>query len=130
MRQNQLRYEVNLTVTSVECCSCGALVFMSTDFEERRRRDHKQWYCTSCGTNQHWKQQSDIEKLRADLEAEQKRKMDALSQANELRANLAKEQEAHTRLKKRMKNGVCPCCHRTVSQLARHMKTKHPDFQP
>jgi hypothetical protein len=24
--------------------------------------------------------------------------------------------------------GVCPCCKRTVKQLAAHMKEKHPEF--
>jgi hypothetical protein len=23
---------------------------------------------------------------------------------------------------------VCPCCQRTVSQMARHIKTKHPEY--
>ena len=32
------------------------------------------------------------------------------------------------RLKKRAAAGTCPCCSRTVIQMARHMKTKHPDF--
>lgn len=31
-------------------------------------------------------------------------------------------------LKKRASVGVCPCCHRTVKQMAAHMKSKHPDF--
>lgn len=128
MAANQLRYEVNLTIGSVECCNCGHLIFMSSDFETRRRRDHKMWFCTSCGTTQGWQGKSDIERLRDDLAAEQKRKMDALAQANELRASLAKEQEAAARARKRAKHGVCPCCHRTVAQMARHMKTKHPDF--
>lgn len=35
-----------------------------------------------------------------------------------------------TRLRKRVKAGVCPCCKRTVQQLADHMKSKHPDFKP
>lgn len=34
-----------------------------------------------------------------------------------------------TRIRNRVGNGVCPCCKRTVSQLARHMETKHPDFK-
>lgn len=33
MAQNQLKYEVNLTIGSVECCHCGHLIFMSDDFE-------------------------------------------------------------------------------------------------
>lgn len=32
------------------------------------------------------------------------------------------------RVNKRVAAGVCPCCHRTFKQLARHMKAKHPGF--
>jgi hypothetical protein len=31
-------------------------------------------------------------------------------------------------LKTRAAAGVCPCCHRTVSQMKRHMQSKHPNF--
>lgn len=41
---------------------------------------------------------------------------------------LASEQAKAKRLAKRAAAGVCPCCHRTVAQMARHMKTKHPNF--
>lgn len=34
-----------------------------------------------------------------------------------------------TRTRKRVAAGVCPCCQRTFQQLARHMKTKHPDYR-
>lgn len=33
-----------------------------------------------------------------------------------------------TKIKKRASNGVCPCCNRTFSDLARHMAGKHPGF--
>jgi hypothetical protein len=35
-----------------------------------------------------------------------------------------------TKLKKRAKAGTCPCCKRTFHNMAEHMKTKHPDFDP
>ena len=35
---------------------------------------------------------------------------------------------AHNRLRKRIAAGICPCCHRTVSQLSRHMISKHPGY--
>lgn len=35
-----------------------------------------------------------------------------------------------TRISKRAKAGVCPCCNRTFQQLARHMATQHPQFTP
>jgi hypothetical protein len=57
---------------------------------------------------------------------------------DEIRQAKAKEQEWHSkalaagresgRLKKRAAAGVCPCCNRTVQQMARHMKTAHPTY--
>lgn len=46
-------------------------------------------------------------------------------EAEAARVKLAKEAKA---MKTRVSAGTCPCCHRTVSQMARHMKTKHPNF--
>lgn len=47
-------------------------------------------------------------------------------EAAERRASAAKG--VATRLRNRTAVGLCPCCNRTVSQLARHMKSKHPEF--
>ena len=38
------------------------------------------------------------------------------------------EKAAKTRLKNRIANGVCPCCHRTFANLARHMGKQHPKY--
>lgn len=35
-----------------------------------------------------------------------------------------------TKLKKRAKAGVCPCCSRHFANLERHMASKHPDMDP
>lgn len=35
---------------------------------------------------------------------------------------------AATRARRRAGAGVCPCCNRSFKQLARHMRSKHPDF--
>ena len=47
------------------------------------------------------------------------------------------EQRAHsatkgqlTRARKRAANGVCPCCHRSFENVARHVAKQHPDFKP
>ncbi len=33
-----------------------------------------------------------------------------------------------TRVRKRVGNGVCPCCGRTFKQFAEHMQSKHPEY--
>ena len=65
-----------------------------------------------------------------------KEKYDAERRRHEAtRELLAQEERSHTatrghltRTKKRVAAGVCPCCHRTFQQLARHMAAKHPHY--
>jgi hypothetical protein len=62
-------------------------------------------------------------------ETRAKRRADAAeAQAVALRDQLDAEQKAHARTRKRISNGVCPCCKRSFVKLAAHMKTKHPDY--
>lgn len=49
---------------------------------------------------------------------------------------LTSEERSHTatrghltRARKRAAAGVCPCCKRSFENLARHVRTKHPDFK-
>jgi hypothetical protein len=37
-------------------------------------------------------------------------------------------QGALTKTKKRVGNGLCPCCNRTFKDLAAHMESKHPTY--
>ena len=49
--------------------------------------------------------------------------------AERYQKNCARAQKAaKTKLIKRIKNGICPCCNRTFKQLAAHMKNKHPEY--
>lgn len=45
------------------------------------------------------------------------------------RKRLQAEQKKTKKLQTRAAAGTCPCCHRTVRQMALHMKTKHPTFK-
>lgn len=49
-----------------------------------------------------------------------------LREAAERRTAAARGQV--TKIKNRVGHGVCPCCNRTFSDLARHMATKHADY--
>lgn len=76
-------------------------------------------------------------KLREELEAEKNRRARAQAQADRERARADEterrrvaQKAATTRLGKRAKAGVCPCCNRTFKQLARHMAGQHPEYDP
>lgn len=112
----------------IECANCGLVFAVTTDFERRRRNDHGGFYCPF-GHSNYFPSKSDEEKLRDQL-SEEKRKL-ANTQFELLAAKERTEavEREKKRLEKRIKNGVCPCCHRQFTQLTRHMKTKHPEYQ-
>lgn len=45
-----------------------------------------------------------------------------------LQRSLSATRGVVTRTKRRVANGVCPCCNRTFVQLGRHMAAQHPDY--
>lgn len=49
-------------------------------------------------------------------------------QASLARVRAEKAEAATKRLKKRTSAGTCPCCSRTFSNMAEHMKHQHPGF--
>ncbi len=73
--------------------------------------------------------------LKKQLEKEKKRRKWAEQDAERARINAETSERrriaqkgATTRLKKRIKAGICPCCKRHFKQLASHMTNKHPEF--
>lgn len=119
----------------VTCCSCGILFHVPDDWEKARREDKGRFYCPN-GHSLSFTQ-SEADKLR--LERDRLKQQIAFKDyeiaterdrrhAVERRVISAKGQI--TKLKKRAKAGTCPCCNRTFSNMAAHMKTQHPDFDP
>jgi hypothetical protein len=115
------------------CGECGIRWAMPPRFVEGRRNDGKTFYCP----NGHARvfRESEADKLRRErdhLKQQLVERDDRINrerecrEAAERRASAARGQVA--RLKNRAAAGVCPCCNRTFSQLARHMADKHPGF--
>lgn len=51
-----------------------------------------------------------------------------LSERNAAQRALRATKGRLTKTKKRIANGVCPCCNRHFVNLERHMTGKHPDY--
>lgn len=135
--------EGNVTTKMVrmECCSCGTLFCVSAEFQITRFND-KRSFCCPNGHAQQFSGPTEADKLRAEL-ARKTAAMDQLEQSRRLAweqvdlvrtlkdeaersASAAKGQV--TKLRNRVAAGVCPCCNRTVKQLAAHMSDVHPEF--
>ena len=116
----ELALQTVLHFKTTHCITCGVVIAMVDKFYDRRLHDHKTYYCPS-GHSQHFIGESEAAKNARLLREEQARHQRTLSRANDA-------ERERNRLKKRVKAGVCPCCHRTFKQLVAHMKHKHPEY--
>lgn len=120
------------------CINCGVRFAMTEELhaeKQRNRGPNNPFFCPN-GHSQHYVGKSDAQKL---LEARQEHER-ILAQKNayiervrqaadaaERRARAAKGQV--TKIKRRVGNGVCPCCNRTFANLLAHMHKEHPEFK-
>jgi hypothetical protein len=106
----------------IVCCNvdCGIAFAVPQWWHEGKQKTHAWFYCPN-GHRQHFTDESDEEKFRRERDI-------ARQQLARAEQEATKAQKEVKRLKRRAATGVCPCCNRTVSQMERHMKTKHPEF--
>ncbi len=116
------------------CPSCGIEWAVPSNYLRVRREKRDTFYCPN-GHPQSYTT-NELDKLKAELEQEKRRTERAKEDAEYQRKHReAAERSAAaargqvTRIKNRVGNGVCPCCHRTFQNLMAHMKTKHPTFK-
>lgn len=105
------------TLVTVECV-CGIAYAIPAELHKSALRDkskHTLW--CPLGHQWHYSGKTDAEKLQA-----------AEAQLVAARDQLDAERKAHARTRKRVANGVCPCCHRSFVNVKRHMENKHPDY--
>lgn len=91
------------------------------------------WYCPN-GHSVIYKGASEEDKLRERLERERQRAARLAAERDQIKASERAQRAAATRARnqrdkerKRVGNGVCPCCNRTFTNLQRHMASKHPN---
>lgn len=126
------------------CCQCGSSQAMTKEALSIYRQSSKQFFCVHGHLNYYPQGKSTEQKLREQLEAERRSRARAeqniamwQDEAREAKERAQRERnrangyKGHaTRITKRAKAGVCPCCNRTFQSLAKHMATQHPDFTP
>lgn len=126
--------QATVQLSRVDCARCGIVFGISEQFESKRRDDHQEFYCPN-GHRQWYPHETEAERLRKALEQTKKVNAAITADLQNVRAerdhHWIERKKTNTRmrhLKERVKHGVCPCCHRTFKQLARHMELKHPTF--
>jgi len=127
-----LIHEIELV--KIVCGGCGISFAMPKKYQQTLFNNHNTFYCPR-GCVRHYPGQSDNEKLKKKIDLLSNRLRIETEYKEEAREELKKEKLSkraikshHTRLKNRIKNGVCPCCKRTFKNLSEHMDQKHPNF--
>lgn len=126
-----LQFAINFTTE--ECYKCGIPFAVTSKKYNELRNNGAEFFCPN-GHGQHYTE-TEVIRLKKQVENEKRQREWAEQHA---RNNYEKFERAEnqkkaykgviTKIKNRVGHGVCPCCKRTFSALARHMKTKHPDF--
>jgi len=105
------------------CGKCGITWAMPSGYMDARRKDGKTFYCPN-GDGRAFRETTE-DRLKKDLERQ--RQIAEAEQARAARLEQERNQvaRAHSRMRRRVFNGVCPCCNRTFQNLMAHMKTEH-----
>ena len=100
-------------------------------------RTHQTFYCPHGHSQAYIEGPTEADKLRQERD---RLKQNAAFLQDQLKeAKDRAEHERHrangykghaTKITKRAKAGICPCCNRHFTALERHMATKHPEFSP
>jgi predicted DCC family thiol-disulfide oxidoreductase YuxK len=126
---------VSTALTVLDCAACGMLYGITAELESRRRGDGANFYCPN-GHPQMFSETED-QRLRKRLREAEERAAAILAQRDQAYAEAAeaikaqrRTEQERKRLEKRVSAGVCAWCHRTVAQLADHVRSKHPEHAP
>lgn len=119
------------------CYSCGVVFAMPEDLRRELLDNHaRSFYCPN-GHGQHYTGKTAAQKQR---ERAERLEQQLASRAEDLRVQRAETETARrklaatkgqlTKTRRRAANGVCPCCNRSFVNVARHVSSQHPEFDP
>lgn len=125
--------KITIVVWTCPVQGCGVRYGLDNDYADDLRRKGGGYYCP----NGHWLSwsESEADKLRGQLKSARSdaaywrdRMVDEQKDHQDTKNRERAQKAAKTRLKNRVSKGVCPCCNRHFANVARHMKTQHPEY--
>lgn len=116
--------------SEMTCGECGVVFAIETWLMDKWVNEKHGFYCPN-GHSRRFIGETDAERIKREMtsqvEAARREAEWARVRANKAE-NMARAAKGQiTKLKRRVNCGVCPHCQRTVSQMARHIKSKHPE---
>lgn len=118
------------------CWRCKTAFWLPDELHTAARASEDVWFFCPYGHKAHFAAgETEADKLRRErdrLTQQLAQKDDSIRWNREARETAERRVSAlkgvATRMRNRAAAGLCPCCNRTVRQLADHMKSQHPDY--
>lgn len=125
-----LTYSGHLVVD--ECCVCGVRFAWPEDLREKKLTERQDptrngFFCPN-GHSQHFSGKPEADLLRERLQVEKENAAFWRTESQRVARQAAAARGVTTKLKRRIANGVCPCCKRSFANVARHMASQHPEY--
>lgn len=117
-----------ITLIKISCDECSGIFAISKSWYRRKREEGGSWFCPYCRTGWH-AAESECNKLKRQLEQAENKLASERARHDQTKMSLCVQKGENTKLKNRIKKGVCPCCHRYFKNLHRHMVGQHPDYK-
>jgi hypothetical protein len=128
--------EAATDLTTINCGKCAGVYAISEKYRLQKYNEGGFWHCPYCEVSWGYGEGENT-RLRRQAEAAKQREQWANGRADDWRKRAEHEERRAraargqvTKIKKRVGNGVCPCCTRSFANLQRHMSAQHPDWTP
>jgi hypothetical protein len=116
----------DVALKTIRCCACDLLFAVPQTWLDERQEDGRSFCCPN-GHQQHFTER-ESERLRRQLKQAEAQVTHLRDQRDAAERSARAYRGQVTKIRKRVGNGVCPCCKRSFQNLGRHMVNQHPDF--
>lgn len=122
-------------LTTVQCATCHMTYAIPNSLHrsaKRWRGDRSDGWRLFCPLGHEWWYvgKTEEERLREEAERQRSRAGRLAAERDQATASARAYKGHATRARRSAAKGECACCGKTYVHLARHMKAKHPDFDP
>lgn len=122
-----------VTFTPITCGVCHVHFALESGMQADREKDGRDFHCPNghvihYHSNENARLKKQIEQLTKLKTWAEEREQTLRAENKTMVASLRATRGVVTRIKKRVRHGVCPCCKRNFQDLARHMSCKHPKY--
>lgn len=120
-------------LTPLTCGECSIPFAIPKDRLTDLQRTGRSFWCPnghkiSYSDDENTRLRAQLDQAKADAGWQRRMRESADRRADHEAARARGYKGALTKTKRRVGNGVCPCCNRSFVNLARHMAGQHPDY--